>query len=61
MAGVIPSVPLALVNSNSVKLFMITLFYQEALEAQRYLLQNEAKVKGWLNLVIIKEFLLIKV
>ena len=61
MTGVIPRALLALINSNSVKLFTTTRFYEEALEAQRYLQQNEAKLKGWLNLVIIKEFLLIKV
>lgn len=52
---------LALVNLNSVKLFTSSRLYLEALYAQRYLQQNEAKVKGWLNLVIIKELLLIKV
>ena len=61
MTGGVSGAALALVNSNSVKLFTTSRFYKEALYAQRYLQQNEAKVKGWLNLVIIKELLLVKV
>lgn len=61
MTGGMSGAALALVNLNSVKLFTSSRLYLEALYAQRYLQQNEAKVKGWLNLVIIKELLLIKV
>ena len=61
MTGGMSRAALALVNLNSVKLFTSSRLYLEALYAQRYLQQNEAKVKGWLNLVIIKELLLIKV
>lgn len=51
---------MSLVNSNSVKLFTQSRFYKEALYAQKYIQMNEEKVKGWLNLVIVKELLLVK-
>jgi hypothetical protein len=60
VASGVSGATLALVNSNSVKLFTSSKLYKEALYAQSYLAKNEPKVKGWLNLVIIKELLLIK-
>jgi hypothetical protein len=50
-----------LVNSHSVKLFTSTKFCKQVLAAQDYLSKNEAKVKGWFNLVLIKELMLAKI
>jgi hypothetical protein len=50
-----------LVNSQSVKLFTSTKFCKQVLAAQDYLSKNEAKVKGWFNLVLIKELMLAKI
>lgn len=50
----------AIVNYGSVRKFEKTKFYQAAIAAQEYLSKNEEKVKGWLNLVVIKEFLTVR-
>ena len=42
------------------RLFERTLFYSQAIEAQTYLHTEEAQIKGWLNLVVIKEFLTVR-
>jgi len=49
-----------ILNTKSVKVFESTQLYHEAVEAQRYLQENEENIKGWLNILIIKEFLTIK-
>lgn len=44
-------------NLKSIKVFETTKFYQECAEAQQYLANNEEQVKGWLNIVLVKEIL----
>ena len=51
---------MGLVNSQSVKMFTTTKFCKQVIAAQEYLAKNEAKVKGWLNIVLIKELMLVK-
>ncbi len=52
---------LGLISFKTVHLFTTTKFYQQVLAAQEYLAQNETKIKGWLNLVMIEELLLVKI
>lgn len=58
--GFSANIQLGLVSSISLQKFVSTKFYKDAIEAQEYLQKNESIVKGWLNLVIIKEMMLIK-
>ena len=44
-------------NLQSIKIFEQTKFYQECAEAQQYLAANEHLIKGWLNIVLVKEIL----
>ena len=62
MLGVSSSstLPSTVLNYKSVQLFEKSKFYKEAQEAQEYLAHNENSIKGWLNLVLIKEFLNIR-
>lgn len=50
----------SIVNYNCIRLFEKTKFHKDALEAAEYLTNNELYVKGWLNLVVIKEFLSVR-
>lgn len=51
----------SLVNYNSVRLFQKTAFYRDALNAAEYLTRQEGKVMGWLNVVLIKEFMTVRI
>ncbi|CDW86592.1 uba ts-n domain containing protein [Stylonychia lemnae] len=54
------SLPSTVLNYKSVQMFEKTKLYKEALEALEYLAHNENIIQGWLNLVVIKEFLNIR-
>ena len=60
-SSLIAAANLGLISSKTVHLFTTTKFYKQVLAAQEYLVQNETKLKGWLNLVMIKELLLVKI
>jgi hypothetical protein len=49
-----------IINIKSIRIFESTTFYRQIIEAQDYLLKNEAIVKGWLNINLIKEFMILK-
>lgn len=53
--------PSNILNFKSVKLFEGSRCYQECIAAQEYLRANESNIEGWLNLVVTKEFLNIRV
>jgi hypothetical protein len=50
----------SVLNFKSIRLFSKTKFFKEAIEAVEYLKNEEKAIKGWLNLVVTKEFLNIR-
>lgn len=49
-----------IINAKSIKFFEKSKFYKEAMDALQYIAKEEKSIRGWLNFVVIKEFLTIR-